>query len=542
MWTLWRLLKSRLSRRARAPTAAERLEEVRRLHDLGRFEEARFIVELVLEELPLSAEAWQALGHVAHSAGDLGVAIDAYRRSAGIDTNNSVYQHNAGTLCLEIGDALEARGWFARAVQLDPGLSGAHASLNFAELMLGNQPPEDTLAGHRAWAEAHAEGLDRDAGPYENTADPSRRLRIGYISGDFRTHALMLFMNPVFDHHDRGFCDIYCYHSGALEDAVTESIRRRVTVFRNIAHMSDDSAAAHVRADRIDILVDLSGHLMGNRLLLFARKPAPVQITYLAYPATTGLSAIDFRLTDGLCDPPGFERHYSEQLVRLPGCTWCYQPPAEMPEVSPLPALSRGVFTFGSTNNCVKITARTLDLWAGVLRRKPEARMVVATIHDTGRARLEREFAARGIAPERVVYHGRLPRERFWDLYAGIDILLDTHPCNGGTTTCESLWQGVPVVTLAGEVFQSRAGLSVLTTAGMSDWVGRSADEYVDIAVRNAADPVRLSRLREELRARLAASPLCDGPGFVRGLEQAYRSMWAEWCSVRGTPPGTAGC
>lgn len=530
MRALLALLRDRFSRRPAPGGFDRRLDRVRGLHDAGRIDEAWTAARALAADAPLEPQAWQTLGHVAHRRGDYASAFEAFRRSLALDPDNAVFHNNLGALHNEVGDAAEARRCFLRAVELDPDLPGVRANLIFTGLMLAGESPADILAEHLAWARVHAEHLHPTGLVHANHPDPDRPLRIGYVSGDFRGHALTLFVEPILRHHDRDRYRVHCYHSGAVEDEVTARLRGLVAVFRDIRALPDNAAAAQIRADGIDILVDLSGHLRDNRLLVFARKAAPVQVTYLAYPASTGLSAVDYRLTDVLCDPPGHERYYREQLIRLPDCTWCYQAPVEMPPVAPPPWRSRGAITFGSTNNCVKISAPTLDLWARVLAHAPGSRMLVATVPEAGRPRLLRALAERGVAPERIEFAGRLPRARFWDLYAQIDILLDTFPCNGGTTTCEALWQGVPVVSLCGEAFQSRAGLSVLSAVGLAEWVARTPQEYVEIALKAAADPERLGALRGQLRTRMASSPLCDAPAFVRGLEAAYREMWRAWC------------
>lgn len=297
--------------------------------------------------------------------------------------------------------------------------------------------------------------------------------------------------------------------------------------------MSDQRLAQTITEDRIDILIDLAGHT-GGRMPLFARKPAPVQAAWLGYPASTGLSAMDYRITDGNADPAGYDELNSERLVRLPGSYFCYRPPNESPQPAPPPALERACITFGSFNNISKLSPSTIRLWSRVLREVPGSRLLLkaeALAEHSARRRILERFGDAGIDAARLDM-------RSWEsntaghlaAYAGVDIALDTGPYNGATTTCEALWMGVPVVTLAGDRSESRMGASILSAAGCRDWIADGADEYVAIAGRLAAAPDALHALRAGMRERLRASPLLDGEGFTRGLETAYRRMWQEWC------------
>ena len=280
--------------------------------------------------------------------------------------------------------------------------------------------------------------------------------------------------------------------------------------------------------------MDLAGHTAKNRLLTLARKPAPIQITYLGYPGTTGLSAMDYRLTDHYADPEGIaDAYYSERLLRLPGSLWCYRPSADMPEVTALPALARGYLTFGSFNNFNKIDQPTLALWAELLRIIPTARLMMITVPEgEARARLQRSFAELGIDAHRLEFHGKLPGVEFHRKLLEVDLTLDPVTVNGATTTCESLWMGVPVMSLAGERFLTRAGLSILSTVGLSDFVTHTREDYLHLAAHLADNLPLLAEIRAGLRAHVAASPLIDEVGFTRNLENLYREVWGKWCSA----------
>jgi protein O-GlcNAc transferase len=370
---------------------------------------------------------------------------------------------------------------------------------------------------------------------FANSPDPERRLRVGYVSADFRTHSVGYFLSAIFHEHDDAAVEIYCYSGGADEDEQTSFFKSRAAAWRSTIGMSDEDLAAAVHQDGIDLLVDLSGHTSGNRLAVFARRPTPIQVTWLGYPDTTGLATMDYRLTDAIADPPGLADSLSrERLVRLPDGFHCYTAPASAPDVAPPPAMERGYVTFGSFNNLVKVNASVLDLWAAILQRVPGSRLVLKhrwlNMADM-RARMHDLFERRGVARDRIELMGKLAStEDHLAAYGGVDIALDTFPYNGATTTCESLWMGVPVVTLAGDRHAARVGASMLTRVGLGDLVASSPQAYLETAARLAADRSTLARLRADMRGRIASSPLCDGPRFTRQLEAAYRTMWREWC------------
>ena len=493
---------------------------------------AQLLFEDVLELDPGHADALHFLGLTGHRIRDLGFAMEYFERSIQARPRDAVFHNNLGSLLVQAGRTEEAAALFRKALEIDPGLNIAHINLIFVMILLETARPEEVYAEHVAWAKIHADPLLAQAPPPRNSRDPEGRLRIGYVSSDFRLHELSYFIEPALAQRDRAGFEVYCYHSSRMVDDVTRRLMQRADQWREIIELDDQQAAELIRRDGIDILIDLSGHLRDNRLLLFARKPAPVQVTYLAYPNTTGMLAMDYRITDAVCDPPGAtERYYRETLVRLPRCMWCYQPHADMPAVSPSPARQTGSVTFASMNGANKVTERMLALWARILGEVPDSRIVLTTVPEQGRERIRAALTQAGVAEARIVLHDRLPTKDFWALYAGIDILLDTFPMNGGTTTCEALWLGVPEVTRSGEIFQSRAGMSILGSMGLDELVARSDDEYVRIAVALARDGERLAALRAGLRERMRASPLTDGRGYARALETAYRGMWRTWCS-----------
>jgi predicted O-linked N-acetylglucosamine transferase (SPINDLY family) len=301
--------------------------------------------------------------------------------------------------------------------------------------------------------------------------------------------------------------------------------------WHDIFGQSDAQVAEQVSRDRIDILVDLALHTANNRLLLFAYKPAPVQVTMLGMPSTTGLDTIDYRLTDNYIDPPGAtDGDYSERSIRLPHCYWCYQPPENSPPAGPLPAESRGFVTFSCMNRFSKISPPALEAWVQILHRLPTARFVLHALAGGHRDTVQQWFAARGIGAERLEFATRIALPSYFERYQQLDICLDPFPCSGGVSTMDALWMGVPVITLAGRTAVGRGGVSVLSNVGLPELIARTPSEYVDRAIALAQDLPRLAALRGSLRERMRASPLLDAPGYAAAMQAAFRQMWTNWC------------
>jgi predicted O-linked N-acetylglucosamine transferase (SPINDLY family) len=447
---------------------------------------------------------------------------------------------NLGTALLTQGRQAEAEHCHRRALAVRPDFIHARSCLIFASHYLPTNARRDLLAEARDWGLQHAEPLVKEILPHTNAPDPDRRLRIGYVSADFRHHPVGYYLQSVLPAHDRARVEVFCYANQGQEDDVTTSLRSAADCWRSIRGLDDAAAAELIRADAVDILVDLSGHTAGNRLLVFARKPAPVQVTW--FKSSTGVRTIDYLLADRIVCPEGEEDLFLERVVRLPGSFLCAPPLDPSIEVDALPALSRGHITFGSFNNIVKNTPQVVALWAEILRAMPDARLCLKTpsLDTPGvRERHLRLFAENGVSPERIDLIGRSPRAAHIAAYAELDIALDPFPFNGGITTMETLWMGVPTIALRGDGLVSRMGASILSVIGLDDLIAESPLEYVDKAVALAGDLPRLRALRAGLRQRMAQSPLCDGPGFTRTLEAAYREMWQAWCQSHSSPPHT---
>jgi predicted O-linked N-acetylglucosamine transferase (SPINDLY family) len=391
-------------------------------------------------------------------------------------------------------------------------------------------------AEHAEWNRRHAQPLTRAAASHDNDRSPGRKLRVGYVCGLFRDHVLGRYLLPLLRAHDPAAVEVIAYSNNARNDALTERFREASAGWREIAGLTDDAAAAMIRDDRIDILVDTTLHMEGNRLLGFARKPAPVQVTFAGYPGSTGLEAIDYRLTDVHLDPPGSgDDAYVERSWRLPHTFWCYDPLGAETDVGELPADASGHVTFGCLNNFSKTNEGVWRTWAGVLRAVAGSRLLVLAHEGSHRARALQLMKSFGVEPQRIEFAPYRPRAGYLALFNGVDVSLDTVPYNGHTTGLDSLWMGVPVVTLAGTTVVGRAGASQLSNLRLPQLIASTVDEYVAIAAGLAADLPRLRALRRSLRAAMQASPLMDAALFARDIEDAYRAMWRRWCA--GLPP-----
>jgi predicted O-linked N-acetylglucosamine transferase (SPINDLY family) len=426
----------------------------------------------------------------------------------------------------------EAIAAVRESLAVQPDNSAAHSALLRMLSYSDVQDPAATFREHQAWAARHATALEDAAPPHRNDRDPARRLRIGFVSPYIHKHAVTFFLESVIEHHARAQLEIFLYADVARPDDYSERLKTHGAQWRNTLGLDHAGLANFVRADAIDILVDLSGHTANNRLLAFARKPAPVQCNWLGFPSTTGMRSIDYRITDAWCDPPGMTEHLnSETLVRLPGIYMAWRPPDGTPAVTALPALANGYVTFGTFHSAFKITPTVATLWGDILRRVPNSRLRVMAISGIAAERHMRALFTRcGIAEHQLEILPRLPFDDYLAAYAHVDIALDTFPYHGATTTCFSLWMGLPVIALEGTTHASRADVSMLNNVGLPELVAKTGNEYVDIAARLAMDLPKLAGLRMNLRAMMARSPNADGRACARNLERAFREMWVAWC------------
>ena len=490
------------------------------LKDLGRYDEAIAAFGRAIELQPGFALAHNNLGCALFARGDPEAAIAAVGRAIELEPDRAEAHSNLGHALKEVGRIDEALAALRQALALRPDLAKAASGLVYAVHFHPEYDAQAILAEHRAWARVHAEPLAAEIRPHENDRTPERRLRVGFLSPDFRDHAVGRALLPLFAHHDRRRMEFVAYSDVRAPDGVTEELRGLADRWQYVAELSDRSLAERIREDRCDVLVDLALHTADNRMLVFARKPAPVQVTMLGLPATTGLATIDGRLTDPYLDPPGTsDGDYTERSIRLPHCFWCYQAAEDAPAVNSLPALQKGVVTFGCLNQFAKVSRLALEVWIRVLQSLPGARLLIHAPSGRHREQVQHLFQKGGIAPERVMFVGRVPRKPYFRCYHDLDLCLDPFPYHGGITTMDSLWMGVPVITLAGRTAVGRAGVSILSNVGLPELITRTPEEYLAIAVSRARDLAGLAELRAGLRQRMRASPLLDGKGYAAEVE-----------------------
>ena len=492
-------------------------------------------LRLIHESLRISPDTWFFhfnLARILHNQMGFAKSAAHYESALALNPSFAGMHNEHGILMIDQGDAGEAVRCFERAIAANP--LDAMACSNYLHAI--NQLPG---MSHAAIFDAHvrfALRFARDeptshATPRAN--DPARRIRLGYVSGDFRENTVAWFIEPVFANHDHASYEVFGYSNCGVADVVTARLRNHVDHWRNIAPMSDAEAVSLVQSDAIDILIDLSGHTRDNRLPMFAYKPAPLQVSWLGYFNTTGLSTIDYLISDPVLSPPDSMQPFSETVVRLPHTRLCYQPPAYAPDVAPLPARAKTFITFGTFNKLAKLNDLVLSLWANVLRGVPGSRLLLkarAFADEAVQQAYRERFGKLGIAAERLLLRPYSAHADMLAEYADIDIALDPSPFSGGLTTCEALWQGVPVLTLRGESLVARQSASFLTALGLDDWIADSQRDYVARATRRAGDLESLASLRATLRERMRSSPMCDATAFTRDLERVYRKIWEMWC------------
>ncbi|HEX5241627.1 MAG TPA: tetratricopeptide repeat protein [Tepidisphaeraceae bacterium] len=497
---------------------------LKRLGDPGQ---ALSAYESAIRSAPSSVAAYNNAGCLYRALSRLEEAEIVLHRGLAIDSNQSVLLNNLGNVLKDGGQIDAAIECFRRATQLNPNDPEPHGNLAYA-LSFQSDNPQMILDECRRWNERHAAPLLPRPATRKKDRSSGRRLRIGYASPDFRVHCQSLFTVPLLSHHDHEAFEIYCYSSVEQKDPLTARLKEMADVWRDVAHLNDAALCNLIQRDRIDILVDLTMHMSEGRPRLFARKPAPVQVAWLAYPGTTGMDAIDYRLTDPRLDPPGADRFYAERSIRLPDTFWCYDPLTDGPEVNALPALTNGYFTFGCLNNPCKLTDRTLSLFGRVLAALPGSRLLLLAPKGRPRDVLIKRIERNGIEAGRVSFVPFQPRSAYLQTYHQIDLGLDTLPYNGHTTSLDSCWMGVPVATRVGQTCAGRAGLSQLFNLGLTELAAESDDDYVKIASELGRDLDRLAQMRQTLRERLQLSPLMDADRFARRIEAAYQRMWND--------------
>jgi protein O-GlcNAc transferase len=523
------------------PGYADALNNLGNAHkELGDFTAAMASFEEALRARPDHVAALNNAGCLLRTLGRSEEAEDMLRRGLAVDPRHPALHDNLGNVLKDAGELDEAIACFRRSLDIDPSNPATHGNLVYA-LCFQSPRPEPVRAECERWNARFAAPVRRLAEDTDRELSPDRRLNVGYVSADFRDHCQTLFTLPLLARHDHSRFRIFCYSGVERPDAYTERISAHADTWREVRALDDDALSRVIRDDRIDVLVDLTMHMSNGRPLVFARKPAPVQIAWLAYPGTTGMDAVDYRLSDPRLDPEGFEQYYTERTLHLPDSFWCYDPLSDAPPVGALPALEHGHLTLGCLNNPCKLTDHTLDLWGGVMRALPAARLLLMVPEGRHRRHLTERLAARGIESQRVEFVAFRPRADYLRTYERIDFALDTFPYNGHTTSLDALWMGVPTVTRVGETCVGRGGLSQLHQLGLSELAAYSDGAFVDVAVTLAADLPRLAALRgSSLRARLERSALMDGARFARNIENAYRTAWTRYVHAISSPPGVS--
>ena len=498
---------------------------------LRRFDDAidRCRKALAIDPQHVAALVNIGLAHWAKGATD--DAMAAFQQAMALDPNDPETWNNIGIILHAQGKREEGIAAYRKSIEMNPRYDKPWSNLLISVHYHPDYTGKMILAEHRRWAELLADPLSENVAPHANDCDPDRRLKIAYSSPELLGHPVGLFMHPIMQNHDHANYEIIVYSDVVQPDDYTHRLRALADQWHDVGGLTDADLAEKVRADRIDVFVDLTLHGNHNRMMTFARKPAPVQATYLAFAGTSGLKAMDWRISDVNIDPPGVDDCYSEKTYRLPETYWCYSAPPEAPDVVPPPMVSNGFVTFGCLNYFTKTSSATLKLWAQIMNRVPNSRLLVQSDKGGHRELVSEYFVSQGIAESRIEFIPRQRYRKYLDTYQRIDIVLDPFPYNGGTTTCDSMWMGCAVVTLAGERGVARAGVTLLTNVGLTDHIAHSPQEYVRLAVDFANDPERLARLRNESRDRMRNSPLMDAPRFTRNLEAAYRHMWRAWCA-----------
>ena len=520
------------------PDDPELLAELGIVHThIGRHKDAIGYLRRALDQKPDDSACLNNLAIALDKRGHVTEAIQACEKAIALRPDFAAAYSNLGSFLKDSGQIDAAMDKFAKAAECAPVHKQVQSNLVYAMNYSSHYAAADIWAQSQRWAERFGDVTPPPLDPTP-TPEPDRRLRIGYVSPDFRRHSVAYLFEPVLAAHDRTQFEIVCYAELNRADETSRRLESLADDWRPTLGRNDAEVAAQVRQDRIDILVDLAGHTAQNRLLIFAHKPAPVQVTWLGYPGTTGLRQIDYRLSDAIADPPGpADEQHSERLVRLPNGFFCYGPQPDAPGLAALPALETGQVTFGSFNNLAKVTPAVIETWAAVLAAVPRSRLMLksmAFVDPATQDRFRTAFARHGIDPARLdlvkfihASQGHLAA------YGQVDVALDSFPYNGTVTTCEALWMGVPVVTLCTDRHAGRVGASILSRIGLDRFVAKTIDDYVAIAAAAANDLGALAALRRRLRADMAASPLCDSAGLTRDLEAAYRDMWRAWCDAR---------
>jgi predicted O-linked N-acetylglucosamine transferase (SPINDLY family) len=505
----------------------------------GRIDEAIAIYRQTVAKHPKAAGGWSNLGNALQQRAMTDEALKALLEAVKLDPNLADAHNNLGNVYKDLAQMEAACEEYYKAIALRPQMSTFHSNLVYAMWFCQHFTAEQIYLESKKWADFLAEPLTRAAAPHHNERNPNKRIRIGYVSSDFRDHPVGRLISPLLANHDRTKFEVILFSGVSRPDAVTQRIYSWVDKVLNTRDASDEGLANAIRKEQCDICVDLTLHMGGSRMPAFARKPAPVLITYLAYCATSGMQAMDYCVSDANLDPPPpgateqdtFSPVHSERILRLNRCYWCYTISPEAPPVNPLPALQRGFPTFGSLNSFTKLNPGVIEVWCRLMRELPTSRLFMVVPGGPQRQlEVAQIFARQGIETHRLSMSDITPFYIYFRHFLDVDVVLDPYPYNGGTTTMDALLMGVPVVTLEGKWATARAGVTLMKNVGHPEWIAQTADQYIQIAKDLVSDLPRLNQLRQSLRGRMISSPLMDGNGFARDMEAAYRRAWERYC------------
>ena len=498
----------------------------------GKLAQAKTLIQTGIRHYPNNPNMYFYLGNLYSESADYAAAVNAYQQSRQLNPTAPYMLSSYGSALRQTGNLALSAELTQQAIALVPNDPAIFSNYLMGLQYSGTISKQDKVDAHTAFADRFEKPLQSCWGSYSNSLTVNRKLRIGYVSGDFRNHSLIFFIAPILANHDKSKFVVHCYHAYPSRDADTQRIETLADMFVDCHAMTDDELAARVRRDQIDILIDLSGHTGYNRLLVFARKPAPIQMTWLGYQATTGLSAVDYRITEESLDPTGTtEAFHSEKLLRLPS-SGAFSPVSNSPDVSELPAFKGEHFTFACLNNPSKISNEALSLWAQILVKAPHSQLLIGNATPALADRLTAVFAQHGIAKDRLLFHAKVSLHDYLQLHQRIDMALDTFPYNGGTTTFHSLWMGVPIIALQGELAISKVGTSIMSGLGLSQFCAASTEQYVERAVHFSNHLQELSVVRSALRPQLAALLGTLTTVITSALEKAFENCWHSYCAA----------
>jgi predicted O-linked N-acetylglucosamine transferase (SPINDLY family) len=523
--------KNVLKKNSNLPEAYNSLGYVQRL--LGQLDIAKESLEKAIELKPLYAEAYYNLGCVYQDKLCSSDALRNFSKAIDIKPDLADAYWQKGNAYIAQGDFERAESSYRKCLEIIPDHESAYSNLLLILHYNPHTSAEFIFNEHREWA-IQLENNPIAATLFQNRKDPEKRLNIGYLSPDLRAHSVAYFIDALLAHHDEDNFRVFVYSDVARSDDTTRRFQGYIKDWRDIYQETNENVMSLMRNDELDILIDLAGHTSGGRAALISQKPAPLIVTYLGYPDTTGLKATDYRITDDVADPSSCDQFYTETLIRLPNGFLCYTPAQDCPPVSPAPCVDRGYFTFCSFNNVAKVNHDVVRVWSDILHEVADSRLLLksrAFFDQSVSERYLEMFHAHGIADDRVETRAwALTSLQHLSMYSEVDLALDTFPYNGTTTTCESLWMGVPVITLAGDRHAGRVGSSILMNVGLEGLVARTHDEYVTLAGKIAQDYRYSSDLRSKLRDKVVKSSLGDAVKFTILFEESLRGVWRKWC------------